>query len=72
MLEVYFFVHNFLDSQKIILLILKFVPHVINWWENYYGKNYTEDSGMFQDEPTWDFFMDAAKEKYYHVENYDD
>jgi hypothetical protein len=35
-------------------------------------KNSTEESGMFEVEPTWDSFMDVVKEQYYPVGNYDD
>jgi hypothetical protein len=72
MLEGYFFVHNFFDREKITFALLKVVPHVKNWWETYCEKNSTEESGMFEAEPTWDFFMDSIKEQYYPVGNYDD
>ena len=35
-------------------------------------KKSKEESRIFGVEPTWDFFMDAVKEQYYLVENYDD
>jgi hypothetical protein len=53
-------------------LLLKVVPHVKNWWETYCEKNSTEESGMFEAEPTWEFFMDVVKEQYYPIGNYDD
>jgi hypothetical protein len=31
-----------------------------------------EESGIYGVEPTWDFFVDAVKEQYYPVGNYDD
>jgi hypothetical protein len=53
-------------------VLLKALPHVKHWWETYWEKNSTEESGIFGVEPTWDFFMDAVKEKYYPMGNYDD
>ena len=35
MLEGYFFVHNFSDREKITFTLLKALPHVKHWWENY-------------------------------------
>jgi hypothetical protein len=72
LLEGYFFVHNFFDREKITFALLKALPHVKHWWETYWEKNSIEESGIFGVEPTWDFFMDAVKEKYYPVGNYDD
>jgi hypothetical protein len=71
MLEGYFSVHNFSNRENITFVLLKVVPHVKNWWETYCEKNSTEESGMFEVEPTWDFFMDVIKEQYYPVGNYD-
>jgi hypothetical protein len=31
-----------------------------------------EESGIFRVDPTWDFFMDVVKEKFYPVGSYDD
>jgi hypothetical protein len=36
MLEGYFFVHNFYDREKITYALLKALPHVKHWWENYW------------------------------------
>jgi hypothetical protein len=72
LLEGYFSVHNFFDREKITFALLKALPHVKHWWETYWEKSSTEESGIFGAEPTWDFFMDAVKEKYYPVGNYDD
>jgi hypothetical protein len=33
--EGYFSVHNFFDKEKIIFMLLKDLPHVKHWWENY-------------------------------------
>jgi hypothetical protein len=56
MLEGYFSIHNFSDRENITFTLLKDVPHVKNWWETYCEKNSIEESGMFEVEPTWDFF----------------
>jgi hypothetical protein len=72
MLEGYFSVHNFSDREKITFALLKDLPHVKNWWETYWEKISTEESGIYGAEPTWDFFVDAVKEQYYPVGNYED
>jgi hypothetical protein len=72
LLEGYFFVYNFSDREKITFVILKALPHVKHSWETYSEKNSIEEYGIFGVEPTWDFFMDAVKEQYYLVGNYDD
>jgi hypothetical protein len=71
-LEGYFSIHNFSDRENITFSLLKALPHVKHWWETYWEKNSIEESGIFGAEPTWDFFMDAVKEQYYPVGNYDD
>jgi hypothetical protein len=68
-LEGYFSVPSFFDRKKITFALLKVVPHVKNWWETYWEENSKEESRIFWVEPTWDFFMDAVKEKYYPTEN---
>jgi hypothetical protein len=72
LLEYYFFVHNFSDKEKITFTLLKALPHVKHWWENYWEKNSTEESEIFEAEPTWDFFMDVVNEQYYPAGNSDD
>jgi hypothetical protein len=72
MLEGYFSIHNFSDRENITFALLKDVPHVKYWWETYCEKNSTEESRMFEVEPTWEYFMDVIKEQYYPVGNYDD
>jgi hypothetical protein len=62
---------NFFDRENITFVLLKVVPHVKYWWETYWEKNSTKESRIFWVEPTWDFFMDAVKEKYYPIGNYD-
>jgi hypothetical protein len=72
MLEGYFSVHNFFGKEKINFALLKYLPHVKHWWENYWEKISTEESRIYGVDPTWDFFMDAVKEQYHPVGNYDD
>jgi hypothetical protein len=72
LLEGYFFVYIFSNRENITFVLLKVVPHVKYWWENYWEKNSTEGSGIFGAKPTLDFFMDVVKEQYYPIGNYDD
>jgi hypothetical protein len=72
MLEGYFSVHNFFDWANITFALLKSVPYVKNWSETYFEENATQESGMFEAKPTWDFFMDMVKDQYYPIVNYDD
>jgi hypothetical protein len=62
----------FSDKEKIIFALLKALPHVKHWWETYWEQSSTEESGIYGVEPTWDFFVDAVKEQYYPVGNYED
>jgi hypothetical protein len=71
-LEGYFYVHNFSDRENITFALLKALPHVKHWWKTYWEKISIEDYGVYGVEPTWDFFMDAIKEHYYTVGNYED
>jgi hypothetical protein len=72
LLEGYFFVHNFSEREKITFTLLKYLPHVKHWWETYWEKSSTEESGIYGVKPTWDFLVDAIKEEYYPVGNYED
>jgi hypothetical protein len=72
MLEVYFSVHNFLDKENITFALLKSLPHVKHWWETYWQQSSTKDSGIYGAEPTWEFFVDAVKEQYYPIGDYED
>jgi hypothetical protein len=72
LLEGYFSVHNFFDKENITFTLLKALPHVKHWWETYWEKSSTEESGIYGADPTWDFFVDAVKEQYYPVGNYED
>ena len=72
MLEVYFSVYTFSDREKITFSLLKATPHVKDWGETYCDPTSREESEMFGIEPTWEYFMDALKGKYYAVKNYED
>jgi hypothetical protein len=72
LLEGYFFLHNFSNREKITFALLKDLPHVKHWWETYWDKISTKESGIYGANPTWDFFFYAVKEQYYFVSNYDD
>jgi hypothetical protein len=72
LLEGYFSVHNFSDKEKITFALLKALPHVKHWWETYWEQSSTEESGIYGADPTWDFFVDAVKEQYYPIGNYED
>jgi hypothetical protein len=72
LLEGYFSVHNFSDKEKITFALLKALPHVKHWWETYWEQSSTEESGIYGVDPTWDFFVDAVKEQYYPIGNYED
>ena len=72
MLEGYFSVHDFFDTEKITCALLKVGSHVDNWWDTYSEKRVVEESTMFLVAPTWDSFWDAIKEQYYPVGSYKD
>lgn len=71
LLEVYFFVHNFSNIEKIVFALLMVVPHVRDWWDTYCEKNPTNTNDILGSEHTWEYFLEALKEQYYHVSNYD-
>ena len=71
-LEGYFSVHNYFDRGKITFSLLKEILHVQNWWGTYWEKNSSDESGMFETNPTWGSFVDVVKEQYYPMGNYDD
>jgi hypothetical protein len=52
LLEGYLSVHNFFNKQKITFTLLKYLPHVKHWWETYWEKSSTEDSGIYGANPT--------------------
>jgi hypothetical protein len=72
LLEAYFSLHNFSDRERITFALLKALLHVKHWWETYWEKSSTEESGIYGSKPTWDFFVDVVKEQYYLVDKYED
>ena len=48
LLEGYFFVRNFSNREKITFVLLKDVPHVNDWWENFFEKNEKEEPSLFK------------------------
>jgi hypothetical protein len=47
LLEGYFFVQNFSNSEKITFVLLKPLPRVRYWWENYCEKHVKDESAIF-------------------------
>jgi hypothetical protein len=47
LLEGYFSVHNFSNREKITFALLKAIPHVKYWWENFCEKKETEEPSLF-------------------------
>jgi hypothetical protein len=72
LLEGYFYVQSFSDRENITFTLLMALSHVKYWWETYREKSSMEEYGVYGVDPTWDFFVDAVKEKYYHFDNYED
>jgi hypothetical protein len=72
LLEGYYFVQNIFDSEKITFALLKSLPHVRYWWEGYRERYIAIESTLFGRETTWEGFVDALKEEFYPVENYED
>jgi hypothetical protein len=52
LLEGYFSVHNFFNRENITFALLKVVPHVKDWWDNYSKQRAIEESTMFVVSPT--------------------
>jgi hypothetical protein len=74
-LEGYLSVHNFSNREKITFALLKAVPHVKDWWETLCEQKEEKEGNeptLFGTEPTWASFVDALKEQYFPVGNYDD
>ena len=71
LLEGYFSIQKFSDSEKITFALLKSLPHVKYWWDGYCERHEKDDAEIFKTEPTWASFVDVVKDEFYHVENYD-
>ena len=50
----------------------KLPPNVKDWWETHCEKKHETESSLFSIVPTWNFFRDVVKEKYYPVGSYED
>jgi hypothetical protein len=72
LLEGYFSVHNFSNRETITFALLKVIPHVKDWWENFCEKKETEEPSLFMFEITWESFRDSIKEQYYPLGIYDE
>jgi hypothetical protein len=72
LLEYYYFVQKNSDNEKITFTLLKSLPCVRVWWEGYWERYTTNEYTLFGRELTWAAFVDALKEEFYHVRNYDD
>jgi hypothetical protein len=60
-----------LNREKITFTLLKVVPHVNDWRENFCEQKETEEPSLFTVMATWESFRDAVKEQYYPVGSYD-
>jgi hypothetical protein len=67
LLEVYFSIHNFSNRENITFVLLKFVHHVKDWWENFCEQKETDQPSLFIVTTTWESFRDGIKEQYYPV-----
>jgi hypothetical protein len=72
LLEGYYFIQKNSDSEKITITLLKSLPHVRPWWEFYWERHIVDESTLFGREPTCAAFVDALKEEFYLIRNYDD
>lgn len=72
LLEGYYFFQKNSESEKITFSLLKSIPHVRAWWEGYSERYTVDESTLFGRECTWETFVDALKEEFYPVGNYDD
>ena len=68
-LDGYFSVHNFFDRENITFTLHKVVPHVQNWWGNYWEQNSSDESRIFETNTNWGSFVDVIKEQYSLWEN---
>jgi hypothetical protein len=72
LLEGYFPVHNFSNREKITFALLKVVPHVKDWRENFCEQKEMKEPSLFTVMATCESFRDVVKEQYYPVKSYDD
>jgi hypothetical protein len=67
----FFFVHNFLNKEKVTFVLRKAVHHVEDWWETFCEKKETEEPSLFIVTATLESFRHVIKEQYYPVRSYD-
>jgi hypothetical protein len=72
LLQGYYSVQKKFDSEKINFALLKALPHVRAWWEDYWDRYTGDESTLFWREPTWEAFVDALKDEFYPIRNYHD
>jgi hypothetical protein len=72
LLEGYFLSITFSNRENITFALLKFVPHVKDWWESFCEQKETEEPSLFTVTVTWEYFRNVIKEQYYPVRSYDD
>ena len=72
LLEGYFFAYDFSSQEKISFTLLNAGPHIKQWWEAYCEQKDESMASQFSAAPTWNSFWDSIKERYFHVESYED
>jgi hypothetical protein len=72
LLEFYYSIQKNFNNEKITFALFKYFPHVIDWWEGYWERYTADEFTPFRREHTWENFVDALKEEFYPVRNYDD
>jgi hypothetical protein len=72
LLEGYLYFHNFSNREEITFALLKVIPHVKDWWENFCEKKEIEEPSLFTVTTTWESFRNVIKEQYYPLGSYDD
>jgi hypothetical protein len=53
-------------------VLLKVVPHVKYWWDNFYEQKEIDEPLLFTVPLTWESFKDVINKQYYDVGSYDD
>jgi hypothetical protein len=61
-----------LNRENITFVLLKVIPDVKDWWENFCEQKETKKTSLFIVVTTLESFMDVIKEQYYPVGSYDD
>jgi hypothetical protein len=63
---------HFNQNCRLTFALLRALPHVRYWCDNYFEKYVVVESAIFWPRPTCADFVDALKEKYHYVGNYYD